>query len=52
VQLAQRVSAKRSKEDNWYLIYEILFPGSPKPDTPCMYSTTHSQLELNIWDDC
>ena len=38
-QLAQRVSAKKTKEENWYLIYEILFPGSPRPDSSCEYLT-------------
>lgn len=33
-QLAKRVSSKKSKEENWYLVYEILFPNSPKPDSP------------------
>ncbi|KAK7182742.1 hypothetical protein DPSP01_013925 [Paraphaeosphaeria sporulosa] len=42
-QLAQRVSAKNSKEKNWYLIYEILFPGSPRPDTPFLDSTQFSE---------
>ena len=33
-QLAKRVSCRKTKEENWYLIYDILFPGSPRPDSP------------------
>jgi hypothetical protein len=33
-QLEQRVSTKRTIEQNWYIIYEILFPGCAKPKSP------------------
>ncbi|KAF1979352.1 hypothetical protein BU23DRAFT_152762 [Bimuria novae-zelandiae CBS 107.79] len=39
-QLTQRVSSKKSKEENWYSVYEILFPGSPRPESPCMFHIT------------
>ena len=32
--LAARVSARKSKEESWYIIFEILFPGAPKPRSP------------------
>jgi hypothetical protein len=32
--LATRVSARKSREQNWYTIFEILFPGTPKPRSP------------------
>jgi hypothetical protein len=35
-QLERRVSAK-TKEENRYIIYEILFPGAPRPTGPCEY---------------
>lgn len=34
-QLNKRVSTSQSTEENWYNIYEILFPGSPRPRSPC-----------------
>ncbi|KAF2477218.1 uncharacterized protein BDR25DRAFT_339195 [Lindgomyces ingoldianus] len=33
-QLEQRVSPGKTKEENWYIIYEILFPGKPRPRSP------------------
>jgi hypothetical protein len=33
-QLEQRVSTKVSLEENWYRIFEILFPGKPRPKSP------------------
>jgi len=33
--LVQRVSARNTREENWYLIYEYLFPNSPRPTSPC-----------------
>ena len=33
-QLEGRVSWKRSREENWYIIYEILFPRAPLPASP------------------
>ena len=37
MQLAQRVSSKKSKEENWYSVYKILFPGEPEPASPCTF---------------
>lgn len=34
-QLAKRISSKKTKEENWYLIYQILFPESHRPESPC-----------------
>ncbi|KAF2732735.1 hypothetical protein EJ04DRAFT_304375 [Polyplosphaeria fusca] len=33
-QLAKRVSSKKTREENWYLIYGLLFPKRPKPHNP------------------
>jgi len=33
-QLERRVSSKNTKEKNWYIIYEILFPGAEPPKSP------------------
>jgi hypothetical protein len=33
-QLAKRVSSKKTKEENWYFIYETLFPNSERPNSP------------------
>ena len=33
-QLAARVSARKSREESWYTIFEILFPGAPRPRSP------------------
>ena len=44
-QLAKRVSAKKSKEENWYFIYETLFPNSPRPESPFV-EDTHLSEEL------
>jgi hypothetical protein len=32
--LAVRVSARKSREENWYTIFEILFPGAARPKSP------------------
>jgi len=32
--LAVRVSARKSREGSWYTIFEILFPGVPRPRSP------------------
>lgn len=32
--LSERVSGRKSKEENWFTIFEILFPGAPKPRSP------------------
>ncbi len=34
-QLEGRVSSHKTKEENWYIIYEVLFPGAPRPRSPC-----------------
>lgn len=44
-QLAKRVSPKRSKQENWYFIYETLFPGSTRPESPFI-DDTHLSEEL------
>ncbi|KAK6380611.1 hypothetical protein LTS17_004811 [Exophiala oligosperma] len=33
-QLSQRVPRRMSETEQWYTIFEILFPGSPRPKTP------------------
>jgi len=33
-QLERRVSSQNTKEQNWYIIYEILFPGAEPPKSP------------------
>ncbi|KAJ4360755.1 uncharacterized protein N0V89_001322 [Didymosphaeria variabile] len=42
-QLAQRISSKTSKEENWYMIYEILFPGCRRPETPYLDGTQFAE---------
>jgi hypothetical protein len=32
--LRQRVSSKMKEEEQWYTVYEILFPGHPRPKSP------------------
>lgn len=32
--LAARVSARKSREENWYITFSILFPSAPKPRSP------------------
>jgi len=36
-QLKKRVSRTNSTEENWYLVYEVLFPNSQRPKSPCTY---------------
>jgi hypothetical protein len=33
--LKARFSPKKSPEENWYIVFEILFPGAPRPRSPC-----------------
>jgi len=33
--LEQRVSSRKSMEENWYIVYDILFPGAARPRSPC-----------------
>lgn len=33
-QLGRRVPAKLSEEDQWFLVFDIVFPGHPRPSTP------------------
>ncbi|KAF2464182.1 uncharacterized protein BDR25DRAFT_98854 [Lindgomyces ingoldianus] len=42
-QLGKRISSKKSREENWYLIYQILFPDAARPESPCK-SYSPSQL--------
>jgi len=32
--LERRMSSKKTKEQNWYIIYDVLFPGSRRPESP------------------
>jgi len=32
--LATRVSTRKSREESWYAIFEVLFPGAPRPRSP------------------
>ena len=43
-QLEQRVSKKKSKEENWYLIYDILFPNHRPPASPYVHSLLSEEL--------
>ncbi|KAL6251025.1 hypothetical protein RBB50_001233 [Rhinocladiella similis] len=43
-QLRQRMSRKISEIDQWYTIFEILFPGSPRPRTPFVDSELSEEL--------
>ena len=36
-QLKKRVSTKNTVVESWNLIYKILFPDSPLPDSPCTF---------------
>lgn len=33
-QLSQRASSKLSEEEQWFVVFEIVFPGHPRPSTP------------------
>ncbi|KAF1962040.1 hypothetical protein CC80DRAFT_202569 [Byssothecium circinans] len=33
-QLTKRLSQKKTKEENWYAVYDILFPGERRPTSP------------------
>ncbi|KAI9713935.1 MAG: copper-binding transcription factor [Bogoriella megaspora] len=44
MQLEQRASKHKSKEENWYDMYGILFPSSPRPTTPYVEVTLSDQL--------
>jgi hypothetical protein len=43
-QLEQKVSKKKSKEENWYLIYDILFPNHQTPASPYVHSLLSEEL--------
>ena len=43
-QLERRISTKKTREENWYIIYEILFPGAERPKSPCMSYELKSQF--------
>ena len=32
--LEQRVSSKKTREENWYIIFDVLFPGAERPESP------------------
>jgi hypothetical protein len=42
--LEKRIDAKKTKEENWYIIYEILFPGSPRPRGPYVDAPLSEEL--------
>ncbi|KAL9083948.1 MAG: hypothetical protein Q9165_008291 [Trypethelium subeluteriae] len=42
--LEQRVSKSKSTVENWYTIFEILFPGTPRPSTPYVEGVLSEQL--------
>lgn len=37
-----RVSLKSPVEDRWYEIFDILFPGAQRPDSPCKLTEASS----------
>jgi hypothetical protein len=41
--LSKRVSAKRTREENWYFIFVTLFPDSPRPASPYVESAQLSE---------
>ena len=42
--LEQRVSKSKGTVENWYTIYEILFPGAPRPNSPYIEVVLSEQL--------
>lgn len=60
--LERRISTKeKTKEENWYIIYEILFPDTPRPRSPCMlevdmplffqFTNTFSDIDAPLSDE-
>lgn len=47
-QLGKRISSKKSREENWYLIYQILFPDADPPDSPYIDDISLSEELLTI----
>ncbi|KAF2675845.1 hypothetical protein K458DRAFT_196620 [Lentithecium fluviatile CBS 122367] len=47
-QLAKRVSSKKKREKKWYLIYDVLFPGVPQPESPYIEDTHLSEEILAL----
>jgi hypothetical protein len=43
-QLRRRVSPKKTREQNWYIIYEILFPGTERPQSPCLFPFVDTRI--------
>ena len=43
-QLEQRVSKKKTKEENWYIIYTILFPDERLPSNPYVHALLSEEL--------
>ena len=43
-QLEQRVSKKKTIEENWYIIYAILFPDAPRPKSPYVHIVLSEEL--------
>jgi hypothetical protein len=37
--LQKKVSPKKSREENWYIIFDILFPHACRPESPCKFGT-------------
>lgn len=36
--LKTRFSSKKTPEENWFIMFEILFPNLPRPRSPCRFS--------------
>ncbi|KAH8648666.1 hypothetical protein BX600DRAFT_555110 [Xylariales sp. PMI_506] len=45
-QLSQRVSSRMSEEDQWFTVFDILFPGHPHPRSPYLDRELSEQMQI------